>query len=289
VQTRIGQLGFFDNPFFGTSAAAPHVAAIAALMLDINPSLTPAQVSSILNSTAVDIGTPGYDNESGFGRIDAFAAAQAVSIASGDYNRNGVVDAADYVLWRKTVGTSVASYTGADGSGNASVGQEDYGVWRSHFGQTLPAPGAGSGSLALTSEPIAAPTNVPQSAIAKNRSKSLEEVVGITSTDSEIVHSSLFATAAPINSPSATLGRVRQEHVRDGGLLSTTVRQDAGLLAWLSTRSAERFDNSRVWAEEGHDRSPDDGDQYHDAVDSVFDDLSVSLVRDGTDSLISVA
>ena len=54
---------------------------------------------------------------------------------SGDYTRNGVVDAADYVIWRKTLGTTVNANSGADGSGNGNVGPEDYGVWRSHFGQ----------------------------------------------------------------------------------------------------------------------------------------------------------
>ncbi len=98
VQTRIGQLGFFVNPFFGTSAAAPHAAAIAALLLDANPSLTPAQVSSALTSTSVDIGAAGYDVSSGFGRFDAFAAVK--SVLWGDMNDDGWVDANDIdILW----------------------------------------------------------------------------------------------------------------------------------------------------------------------------------------------
>src|SRR6185436_19049683 len=44
----------------------------------------------------------------------------------GDFNANGVVDVADYVVWRKRNGS-----------------QTDYNVWRSHFGQP---PGSGSGS-----------------------------------------------------------------------------------------------------------------------------------------------
>lgn len=56
----------------------------------------------------------------------------------GDYNVNGTVDAADYVVWRKTLGGSITRYTGADGSGNGSVGPEDYDLWKSHFGQTVP-------------------------------------------------------------------------------------------------------------------------------------------------------
>jgi subtilisin family serine protease len=68
------------NPFFGTSAAAPHSAAVAALLLSKNPSLSPSQVQSILTSTAVDIEAPGFDNIAGHGRIDALAAINAVAV-----------------------------------------------------------------------------------------------------------------------------------------------------------------------------------------------------------------
>jgi hypothetical protein len=70
----------FPN-FFGTSAAAPHAAAVAALLLEARASLTPAQVSTLLKDTALDMdgsdvpGFPdGFDNDSGHGLIDADAA-----------------------------------------------------------------------------------------------------------------------------------------------------------------------------------------------------------------------
>jgi hypothetical protein len=78
VQTRTGQLGHFSNPFCGTSAAAPHVAAIAALVIERNPTLSSDQYRSILFNTAVDLGPPGFDQTYGGGRVDAFAAVQAV-------------------------------------------------------------------------------------------------------------------------------------------------------------------------------------------------------------------
>ena len=62
----------------------------------------------------------------------------------GDYNLSGVVDAADYVLWRKRLGASgVTPYSGADGSGDGQVDATDYTVWQANFGRTL-EPGAGS-------------------------------------------------------------------------------------------------------------------------------------------------
>ena len=58
------------------------------------------------------------------------------SCCRGDYNGNGIVDAADYGLWRNAQGQSVAAGTGADGSRNGTVDPEDYTVWRTHFGQS---------------------------------------------------------------------------------------------------------------------------------------------------------
>ena len=65
------------NPFPGTSAAAPHAAAIAALMLDADPTLTDARVASLFASTALDIEAPGIDRDSGYGIIDAFDLVDA--------------------------------------------------------------------------------------------------------------------------------------------------------------------------------------------------------------------
>lgn len=63
----------FPN-FFGTSAAAPHAAAVAALVKEANPNYSPAQIYDRLKSTATDIYTPGVDNLTGVGLIDAYDA-----------------------------------------------------------------------------------------------------------------------------------------------------------------------------------------------------------------------
>ncbi|MCO6453692.1 MAG: CHRD domain-containing protein [Pirellulaceae bacterium] len=65
--------------FFGTSAAAPNAAAIAALLLDINPSLTPTQVANILATTATDIGAPGFDFVTGAGVVNGVRAVLAAN------------------------------------------------------------------------------------------------------------------------------------------------------------------------------------------------------------------
>ena len=63
----------------GTSAAAPHVAGVAALMLSVDPALTPEELSTVLNSTARDVSQAGYDPTTGWGIVDAFNAVEQIS------------------------------------------------------------------------------------------------------------------------------------------------------------------------------------------------------------------
>jgi len=58
----------------GTSFASPVAAAVGALVMAANPSLTPDQVQNILFTTAVDLGTAGRDIYFGYGRVNAAAA-----------------------------------------------------------------------------------------------------------------------------------------------------------------------------------------------------------------------
>lgn len=84
---QISEAAGFGARFVGTSAAAPHVAAVAALVLEAQPALLAADGGSaaierrllrdLLLDTAIDIGAEGRDSRSGAGRIDAEAAIAA--------------------------------------------------------------------------------------------------------------------------------------------------------------------------------------------------------------------
>ncbi len=58
----------------GTSMSAPHVVGAIALLLSANPALTLAEVKQILADTAVPLGTTQPNDDSGWGRLDAYAA-----------------------------------------------------------------------------------------------------------------------------------------------------------------------------------------------------------------------
>lgn len=69
--------GNYTDKFGGTSAACPQVAGVAALMLSVNPNLTQSEVHSILQTTATDLGTTGFDNTFGYGLVNASKAVVA--------------------------------------------------------------------------------------------------------------------------------------------------------------------------------------------------------------------
>jgi hypothetical protein len=75
---------------------------------------------------------------SGVGPVvfDYYEIASEAASSEADYNENGVVDAADYVLWRNTLSQQVQPGTGADGNGDGMVTTADYDLWRANFGST---------------------------------------------------------------------------------------------------------------------------------------------------------
>ena len=90
------------DPFYGTSAAAPHAAAIAGLVLSGNPGLDPAEVRAALVNTAVDIQAAGVDGRSGSGvvladRVLAYTGASPQPVALAEAPKVTPTDGGQYL------------------------------------------------------------------------------------------------------------------------------------------------------------------------------------------------
>jgi hypothetical protein len=108
----------------------------------------PADNNVLVQGTATQLPL----NLSDVGQISIMAAPAGVP---GDYNNNGVVDAADYVVWRNQLGTSTTLQNEVAGVTPGSVTNEDYTAWRARFGRTS---GAGAGA-ALGAAAVPEPTS----------------------------------------------------------------------------------------------------------------------------------
>jgi hypothetical protein len=104
-------VGGFGSPFYGTSAAAPSAASVAALVLSADPTLNAAQMKTALTSTAIDIMAPGFDRDSGHGIVMALPAVEslgvsgnanlelaAITATENPGNGNGVIEAGEGAL-----------------------------------------------------------------------------------------------------------------------------------------------------------------------------------------------
>ncbi|RDH86148.1 MAG: hypothetical protein DIZ80_01380 [endosymbiont of Galathealinum brachiosum] len=69
----------FPN-FFGTSAAVPHAAGVAALIKSFSYQLTPDEIYTIMDTTAIDMGSNGFDFTSGYGLINTVAALTSMDL-----------------------------------------------------------------------------------------------------------------------------------------------------------------------------------------------------------------
>ncbi|MDP7005271.1 MAG: S8 family serine peptidase [Phycisphaerales bacterium] len=110
----------------GTSFASPYTAGVAALVLSVDPSLTPDELENILSTTAVDYGSVGYDTTFGYGFVNARAALEAVDdggTCNSDVDGDGTVGVSDLLAVVDEWG--VCNGCDADVDGDGVVGVND--------------------------------------------------------------------------------------------------------------------------------------------------------------------
>jgi hypothetical protein len=107
---------------------------------------------TFLGISVFNLSVPGADANSTDGTI-AHNQISGAAGPVGNYNGDGVIDAADYIVWRHSLGQLTAGrYIGGDGNGNSFVDLNDYDVWRAHFGQAADS-GSGANANAAVPEP----------------------------------------------------------------------------------------------------------------------------------------
>jgi hypothetical protein len=113
--------------------------------------MKPAVVHLVADDIYLNLQFTGF-NSSGYMAYNRSTPAALIE-PDGDYNDDGVVDAADYVLWRKTLNQPASPPgSGADGDGDGTIDPGDYSFWRLHFDEDVGGAGAESGG------PIPEPT-----------------------------------------------------------------------------------------------------------------------------------
>jgi hypothetical protein len=109
------------------------------------------------------------------GTPDGNVATKQINVAApagvpGDYNGDGIVNAADYTVWRDHLGQTFQLQNEGPGVTPGHVTSEDYSYWTAHFGASSPGSGssAGSGAVSALSErsTLADVSSVPQSAVS---------------------------------------------------------------------------------------------------------------------------
>ena len=131
--------GEFDAPmtigFFPQDVVNGHnITMLLSEFLVFKRTLTDAETNSL-----------GFELAQKYGVATSFTAP-----VLGDYNNNGIVDTADYTVWRDHLGQSFALPNEDPGSTAGMVTTEDYDYWKAHFGATA---GGGSRSSGAAPEP----------------------------------------------------------------------------------------------------------------------------------------
>jgi hypothetical protein len=156
---RIYALGFWncdpqgDQPMEAYDAANQLIGTITGNLNDHNsdPAQSTGFAGFVSTIPVAYVRIPGAFGD-GWNHFDDLQVATRL-IVQADYNKNGIVDTADYIVYRDTLGQTGTSLA-ADGNANGQIDTGDYDVWRAHFGELV---GSGSSARLKAAVPETAP------------------------------------------------------------------------------------------------------------------------------------
>ena len=203
-----------DGNIIGTaiSPALPHLAPLAD-----NGGLTPTH-APLPGSLVIDAGDPGTtgagefdqrgapfarvaDGGSGAARIDigAHEAQGPVTKPAGDFNGDYAVDAADYTVWRDTLGQTVAPLSGADSSGDGLVNDLDREIWVANYGQRFFMPVVNSLGDSDDEDPFNGVTTLREAVNYLNENRGASVITFDSSLSGEVIYLDRDRPTRPLN------------------------------------------------------------------------------------------
>lgn len=170
-----GSNGFIDSNYDPANPAATLTDSWADLVDPLDPANSSGLALFEVTNDTQGVDAPGVDilmesnipgiffaqgfaelqNDDFGGRQFLYPELESILMLAGDYNGNGVVDAADYTVWQDSFGSMLA--LAADGNDNGIIDAADYTVWQDNFGATagsvyqiaIPEPATGISLLAV--------------------------------------------------------------------------------------------------------------------------------------------
>ncbi len=262
------------------------------VLVDGTPALqfTQAQVTAGLVSyqndgTANLIDSFSFSVDDGEGTASTGTFGINITTHPGDYNRDLSVDAADYIVWRKSLGVLPVS-SEADGNGDGVVDQGDYDVWRANFGNTTSGVASADVTLSEITSMFSESSvlDVPSAIVVENEGKSrtFNAEYGITRN----IHGGYRSLDFPLKD---VLGAIAQATRRTGLDVRAVVRAsstassqaahcDEAVVDWLELESGSRRQDDDIGRPAGDERDESAVDGEYENYDEVFALLgSVSL------------